>query len=278
MNRYINQIIQATNLSEQQAWWLLEHIVQVSQAELLSQSIVLSPEQEESLQACINQIVHEHKPLTYILGFVPFLNLHIAVHPPILIPRHETEEWVDTLIQRLKDVTSIKKILDIGTGSGAIAIALAKHFPQAQVMAVDINPQAISLTAKNAEINGVKNITGILSDLFDNIPADEKFDLIVSNPPYIPQSASSSISRSVINWEDSKALFAGDIGMDIIEQIFKKSFDYIRHNSNMPFQLVVEIDQSQQHVVSKLAQENNIVCTVEKDLFGNVRTAWCKKE
>lgn len=276
MQDYIKKIVTACSLSKQEAIWLLEHICQEKYTTLLIKN--LTPEQELLLTTYLDQIKKENKPLAYIIGWVPFLNLKINVRPPILIPRPETEEWVNQIIKRLsahKD--EIKKILDVGTGSGVIGLSLAQAFPQANVVALDINDQALQLAKENSKNNTLNNITFIKSNLFEKLE-NQKFDLIVSNPPYIPENVSPSLDTSVLNWEDPDALFSGKEGLDLITKLLEKSYNHIRLNQKLPFQLVIEIDKTHHEIIPALASKHRLNCSIEKDLFGNYRTAWCIKK
>jgi len=138
-------------LAEQEAWWFLEHATGKTQSALLSDdTITLTPEQQKNLDTWVMQRVKEKKPIQYIIGNVPFCNLEILVKPPILIPRPETEEWVSWLIEQLAPVKDEPlQILDLGSGSGCIGLALAKALPQSTVIGLDKNPQAIELAEKN---------------------------------------------------------------------------------------------------------------------------------
>ena len=173
--------------AEREAWWLLEKLTGQFEAELLADSmIILSEEQDEQLQNWINQRVHNKKPLQYILGSVPFCNLDILTASPILIPRPETEEitaWVIDLMK--KNSVSAIEILDLCTGTGCIALSLAKAFPGLAVTGSDINVQAVMLAEKNKKLNNVTNINFLVSDLYGQIDSQKKFDLIISNPPYL---------------------------------------------------------------------------------------------
>jgi len=276
MNQYIVQITQNTNLSTQEAWWLLEHITQSPQTNLIIET-TLSQAQIQQLNQHINQISKEHKPLAYIIGWVPFLDLKLLTQPPILIPRPETEEWVYQLISELKTKSSqIRRILDVGTGSGSIALALAKSFPLAQITAIDINPAALALAQKNTFLNKIPNITFIQSDLFTQIPSRTQFDLIVSNPPYIDPQEKKTMQQTVTAWEDPSALFCDDQGMELIKKIMHQSRSYITPNAQLPYQLVIEFDCSQQEQISQVAFQEGLQCTTRKDSFGNWRTTWCK--
>jgi release factor glutamine methyltransferase len=156
----------------------------------------------------VQKIVEElkkYRPIQYILGESDFFGLKFFVDENVLIPRPETEELVDLILQ--KKIVS-PKILDIGTGSGCIAISLAKNIPNAAVFALEISEKALTVSKKNAIRNNV-NVTFILYDIFDDFPKTlpEKFDIIVSNPPYILPSEKMFMSSNVLDYEPHTALF-----------------------------------------------------------------------
>lgn len=276
MLHIIKKIKQTTNLSEQQAWWLLECITNKSRAQLQFATAQLTPEQQQKLDNHIKEIAIEHKPLAYILGWVPFLDLKLLVTPPTLIPRSETESWVHELISviRRSKVESLT-ILDIGTGSGCIALSLAQAFPTSQIYAVDIALSAIELAQKNAVLNNITNITFVQSDLFRNLPIDLKFDLIVSNPPYIDPAA--TLEACVLGWEDHGALFAKNHGLHIIQEIAAQAQNHVKKNNELQYQLVMEIDASQGDIVKNLLEDYNFnLIEIRKDQFDRDRTVWAK--
>lgn len=276
MKNIIQKIVEATHLSPQQAWWLLEFITDKNRSDLQFSSEPLTVHQEKQLEEYIQHIAIDHKPLAYILGWVPFLDLKLFVTPPTLIPRPETESWVDELIIAIKKSgTENLTILDIGTGSGCIALSLAQAFPAAQVYALDIAQTAITLAQQNAIENNIVNITFLQSDLFSSLPADLRFDLIVSNPPYIDPTA--QLESSVRNWEDHGALFANNHGMQIIDAITQQAKNYLKKNDELDYQLVIEIDASQGAIVQKLLEVCDFAnIEIRKDQFDRVRTAWAK--
>ena len=275
ITQLINRITSSTNLSNQEAWWLLEHITAQSREKLLTTNDI-SKTQIDQLDQILLQIRQDKKPLAYILGFVPFLSLKIKVAPPILIPRPETEEWVEKTIAMLQPIQDQPlKILDIGTGSGCIALALAHHLPNAKITAIDINPQAIALATENTKINNISNVNFLLSDLFKNISNGQKFDLIISNPPYIDKQFLPQLEPQVSGWEDHGALFAKNKGLQIITQILKDSAGFLTHNKKLPTQLIIEIDFNQKDAVLKIAQDLGWNCHAIQDAFGKWRTVWC---
>lgn len=276
MKKYIDLIVQAASISESEAWWLLQHITNKNKAELLL-GHKLTTQEQHALNDAIKLLTHKYKPLSYILGFVPFLNLKIQVQPPILIPRHETEEWVEKIINAYgSKKNEIKTILDIGTGSGCIALALASHFPNAHVTAIDINPQALTLAAQNAQLNNIENISFLQSNLFESINKNQHFDLIVSNPPYIDSEKLNSLPKQVAQWEDHHALFTADHGLEIIKQILTIAPQFLTKN-DLSHQLIIEIDQDQKDLIIDFASKINWLIQPQKDSFGNWRTLWCTK-
>ena len=187
----------------QYAWWLLEAITDQSKINLLTCATPLNERQIRLMHHYINDIVHKHKPLAYVIGHVPFGPLSIIVEPPILIPRPETEEWVMRLIGNIKEPNKQKLIiLDVCTGTGCIALLCAKMLPHSRVYGVDINSQAIALAEKNKRQLGIDNVTFLLSDLFNQLPRGLMYDLIISNPPYISATEYQYLAPSVSLWED----------------------------------------------------------------------------
>lgn len=275
MMQIIKTITSKTNLSLQEAWWLIQAATQQSKEHLICNNYALTEKETQLIESWIQEIQEHHKPLAYILGWQPFLDLKISLQPPTLIPRPETEEWVEATIKMLRQANLNKlTILDIGTGSGCIALALAQALPDSHVYAIDISEHALSLAQKNALQNKITNVTFIKSDLFAAIPTDLKFDLIVSNPPYIPRKA--VLQPSVLNWEDHHALFANRQGIDIIEQIIKNSQAWLQSNS-LPFQLILEIDETHTNLVQKILQTYNFSAIyIKKDAFNKPRTVWVK--
>lgn len=244
-SRFIEPIEQS-----QHAWWILELITKKSRAHLIGeQTISLSQEETKNFISIIEAIVIHYKPFAYIAGTIPFCDFELCIEPPILIPRPETEAWVSDLILKLKNFSENElHILDLGTGSGCIGIALAKAFPRAHVYAFDINQIAINLAEKNRLKNGISNLTCIKSDLFEKAE-NMHFDLIVSNPPYISEEERTAMDQSVLSWEDSRALFAPKNGYEIIEKIAQNGAHYLKQNSilkkyKIP-QLFVEIGHQQ---------------------------------
>lgn len=280
----IKQIVKKLSLeldSQEYAWWLLEAITNKPKYQLLFEAIELNQEQLNKMDDWVEKITKQHMPIQYLIGHVPFLNCEILVEPPILIPRPETEQWCAELIQKLKKLENKNiKILDMCTGSGCIAIAIAKALPQAHVIAVDISDKAIELTQKNIEFNSVINITTIKSDLFENLN-NKKFDLIVSNPPYIDEALFKNLDLSVKNWEDPNALISTEGGLFLIKKIINQGPQFLQANkefleNDIP-QLVIEIDETQGIQVADLMKCSNFKdIKIKKDLSNKDRIVAAK--
>lgn len=274
MKSVIQKIINSTNLQEQEAWWMLEAITaQVKEKLYVLSEKDLSQQEQQTITMWMQKLIHEKTPLAYLIGFVPFLNLHITVQPPILIPRPETEDWIAQLIQIFQPYKhTIKRILEIGTGSGCIALALAQYFKKAHIIATDINPQALQLAHTNAIKNQMTNIQFLQSDLFLQLNNTQCFDLIVSNPPYIDPAT--KLPTQVMQWEDKQALFASNQGLKIIFDIIKQSPQFLCKNSTLPYQLIIEHDSNQHTIIKEYAHQHGWTSISKKDLFNHWRSTW----
>lgn len=266
----------------QHAWWILEHATGLSRLQLLCADEIDHDDVHAKLDHIITQHVTDHKPLAYIIGSVPFCGSLILINPPVLIPRMETEEWVERLINQLrplveKELIEPLSILDLCSGSGCIAIALAKAFLTAQIVALDIEPRAIELIKKNILHNHIPNVTPLHSDLFDALERKPQFDIIISNPPYITPNEYLHLDQSVKNWEDPKALWAEDEGLALIKKIVAHAPAYIRSNAVLKEyaipELIIEIGHTQANVVKTMmtsAGYNDV--QVHKDFAEKDRT------
>jgi release factor glutamine methyltransferase len=165
------------------------------------------------------------EPIAYLLGQREFYGLPLRVSPDVLIPRPETELLVELALERLPQ-NRPARVLDLGTGSGAIAIALAKSRPEAQITAVDISPRALELAQANATQLNASQIAFVASDWFSALPALNRFDLIVSNPPYIAAGDPHLLSKD-IEFEPALALVAGPNGMEAIRRIAPVALNYL---------------------------------------------------
>lgn len=213
-------------------------------------------------------------PIQYITNHQEFMKLDFYVDENVLIPQPDTEILVEEVIKYINENTekfsnsSSIKILDLCTGSGAIAISLAKYIEKAQITATDISNKAIQIAKLNAEKNLVhKKITFIESDMFENIKEDH-FDIIVSNPPYIETNVINTLDKEVQK-EPHIALDGGDDGLKFYRLIIKNAKDYLTSNGKIFF----EIGYNQKEAIFNLIEEfkifKNPVCI--QDLSGNDR-------
>jgi len=246
------QLLQ-TMISQAQAWWILEHVTGQKKEAIIIAQTALTPEHQDSLHAIIARL-QAHEPVAYILRTIPFLNLELTIKKPILIPRPETEFFTEYIIAQLQN-SSVKNILDIGTGSGCIGLSVAHALPHAHVTCTDISGQAIELAEQNKEKNNIKNCTIRQSDLFTNLK-NQIFDVIISNPPYIPDAYKNSLDASVIQYEDHGALFSGPGGLDLITKIIKQSTQHLSDTIDVPFKIALEVDASHAEEFVKLCLKN----------------------
>lgn len=271
----ISHIHAQHNISKNEIWWLLEHVCKKTKTELLF-NISHKPSEEEIilLQTCLHDLTVKNKPLAYIIGYVPFHELTIQVQPPILIPRPETEELVVEIISELQS-SKPQSFLDIGTGSGCIGISMAHAFPKSTVTMIDISQQALFLAQKNSIKNNCENAEFLQSDIYQNLK-NKKFDIIISNPPYIDPIMHESLAPQVKNWEDINALCAQDQGLAIIKIILQNAHQHLSENHNFPFRVALEVDHTQPETVCKIALECGFTnAWWKKDMFGNPRFVYC---
>ena len=173
----------------------------------------------------------EGTPVAYLVGRREFYSLPFRVTPDVLIPRPETELLVVTVLDLAKQGlgTSVPGqptpiIADVGTGSGIIAICLAKNLPASRVTAIDVSPAALAIARENAKQHGVADLIEFIeSDLFAAVPADRRFDFIVSNPPYVSAAEFESLAPDVRKFEPKSALLAGAKGTEVIERLLPQA-------------------------------------------------------
>lgn len=261
-------------LPAQEAWWLLEKLTGLRKSDLLLQeNIDLTDLQITTLNEWVSLRVVYKKPLQYILGFVPFCDLEIFVEPPILIPRPETEEWVSWLINKLEPLKDEAfDVLDLCTGTGCIALAIAQSFKQANVVGSDINASAIKLAKKNQSANAVKNVSWMISDLFQALPSSQKFDLIICNPPYASEDEWTKLDEDVRWWEDKKAIVGGTTGNELYEKVITQSKLWLKKESKFTTytlpNLVLELGIGNEAVERFTQQEYFADVLVHRDMQG----------
>lgn len=227
----------------------------------------LNKKQEVKYKKCIERLI-KGEPIQYIIGKQEFMGIDLIVTNDVLIPQPDTEILVEETIKVAKQYVK-PKILDLCTGSGAIAIAIKKYIPEAEIVASDLSSKALRIANNN---DRTKKIRFILSDLFENI--NEKFDIIVSNPPYIKTEEIKTLSKEVQN-EPLMALDGGQDGLYFYEKIIKQANSYLNQNGY----LCLEIGENQKNEIIKKIQYNGKYTNIQtyKDLGGNDRVITCKK-
>ena len=169
----------------------------------------------------------EGMPVAYIVGRKEFYSLNFRVTPDVLIPRPETEHAVIAVLDLLKSSgLAAPQIVDVGTGSGCIAITIAKHAPQARVTAIDQSPAALAIAAENAATHQVTDrVAFVESDLLTALPGDQRFDIIVSNPPYVTEAEWAELSPGVRDFEPRMALVGGTTGLEITTRLVAQAVE-----------------------------------------------------
>ena len=223
----------------------------------------VTEEEKEFVEEIYTKLAN-HIPAQYIIGHAEFFGMQLKVDERVLIPRPETEELVELILaENLKDNL---KVLDIGTGSGAIALVLAKNRPDWSVTAADISQDALELATENANVQNL-NLSFIKSDCFSKISS--KYDIIVSNPPYISRADEVEVGLNVLHSEPHLALFADEDGLAIYRRIAEDSKDYLNDGGK----IYLEIGYKQGQSVPDLFRENFPEKRVRtlKDQFGQDR-------
>ncbi|OFX88336.1 MAG: protein-(glutamine-N5) methyltransferase, release factor-specific [Bacteroidetes bacterium GWF2_33_16] len=213
----------------------------------------------------IDQIISElkvNKPIQYIIGQTEFYNLYFNINSGVLIPRPETEELVHWIIN--ENHKAFYKILDIGTGSGCIAISLAKNMPASIVSAIDVSNEALSLARKNCVLNNVDIQLFYFNILQNNISINETYDIIVSNPPYVTESEKKFMNPNVIDYEPHLALFVPD--NDPLK-FYREIIKFAKSHLNQSGKIYFEINESFGPDIALLLEEENFSeIIIKKDI------------
>lgn len=242
---------------------LLQHVLNVNRAWLIThENDALEANAHSAFEALLNRRL-AGEPIAYILGYQEFYGLKLKVTSDTLIPRTDTETLVEAVLAKVLQNDSLK-ILDLGTGTGAIALAIAKHRAFTQVTAVDASKNALKIAKKNAQILQIANVQFINSDWFSALKG-QKFDVIVSNPPYIE---ANDPHLAKLTFEPISALTSGADGLDDIRKIAQSALIYLKPQG----WLMLEHGYNQAEKIQDLLAENGLTdITTIKDLGGNDR-------
>ena len=261
----IYSLSEATTMTD----WIFENVASIQRADVIKTPNL---ELSQSILAELDNRIHQlllHKPIQYILGEAWFYDMKLKVDENVLIPRPETEELVGMIITNNQQNTDIK-ILDIGTGSGCIPIALKKHLPNAVITSIDFSEGAILVAKENADIQNT-SIQFIHADFLDETGwgSFPKFDLIVSNPPYIPLNEKEKMDKNVTAYEPGMALFVPDNDPLLF---YKKIAAFGKKHLNPEGKIYLEIHEDYAKetaaAFTALQYENAII---KEDMFGKER-------
>ncbi len=253
------------NLEKEAIKLLVLELSQMDGATFFSKLNDQIPEEQKAVfDKAINLYLNEHLPVQHIIGYTYFYGYKMKVSDKVLIPRPETEELVSYVMQTYDDVfgSQVVKIVDVGTGSGAIAIALAKEEPKFEVVATDISSEALDVAKENAALNGV-HIEFLEGNMLDPlIERGLKFDILVSNPPYIPDNE--YVEDIVKNNEPNIALFGGLDGMHFYDVILSNASKVLKSKNIILFEHSYSKKKEMEHLARKYFPKANV--EVIKDL------------
>jgi release factor glutamine methyltransferase len=255
------------------AAYLLRHNLGISKASLIANhDRLLTDEELAAYQAMIARRL-TNEPIQYIIGEREFYGLPLHVNPAVLIPRNSTEHVVEAVLEEFKArADEVLRIVDVGTGSGAIAIALAHHLPQAQVTALDLSAEALVVAASNAELNHVaERVRCLQSDLLSAVAGEAAFDAVVCNPPYIP-SVDRDTLHPQVHFEPEVSLYGGPAGLDLYRRLIPQAWAALKPNGL----LALEIGHGQRDAIELLLGDWNEVRFVD-DLLGIPRVGLARR-
>ena len=238
----------------------------------LKSETLINPETFEYFETIISRLL-TYEPIQYILGTTAFFGLEFKVDSNVLIPRPETEELVAWILKQTDSSQSLK-ILDIGTGSGCIAISLAKHLPNAEIYALDVSPKALEIAELNAQQNAVK-LNMIQANVLEWKPTDLSFDLIVSNPPYVRESEKERMAPNVLEHEPHLALFVeNDNPLVFYRAIVELGKQTLKKQGQLYFEINEYLGKETQALFSSDTFED---VQLKSDIFGKHRMICAQK-
>ena len=249
--------------------WVFDNIANIKKADLIKNPMQQVPAPAiKKIAEKLEQLL-SHQPVQYVLGQTTFYNLPFQVNDKVLIPRPETEELTNLVINSWRFETKQVSVLDIGTGSGCIAITIKKHLPSTKVIALDVSYDALEIAHKNS----ITNKTNVQCSLFDFLdesrwPELMLFDVIISNPPYIPIAEKEKMEKHVVDYEPHGALFVPDNNpLLFYEKIAKFGRSHLNYNGKV----YLETHEDYAKDVAALFTPTYNQVMIKKDLFGKER-------
>lgn len=258
---------------------LLSHVLDMKRIELYTQfDKPLSKKQLDELHGLVRR-AGQNEPIAYLVGKTEFYSLQLNVAPDCMIPRPETELLVERAIEFLRKRTGGQFVCDLCTGCGCIAVAIAKNYPAAHILATDISDAALAVAAQNLEKYELQGRIQLrCGDLFDPIMPQldvSKFDLIVCNPPYVSAAEYEKLDKNIKDYEPKSALFAGEDGLDIYRRIAEKVDQFLKPDAA----LMLEIGYGQGQAVRELLDQTGVFgeIKIERDFSDNDRVVTATK-
>lgn len=261
----VYSLSEATNITD----WVFEKKASLKRSDILKNpGKVITSAADKLIQEALQELL-THKPVQYVLGEAWFYHMKLKVNEHVLIPRPETEELVEQLIKDRKSKLTDPAILDIGTGSGCIPIAIKKHLPAAIITSIDVSEKAIELAKENAALHNA-HINFIQLDFLDESKRNglPMFDIIISNPPYIPFNEKEKLDRNVTAFEPHLALFVPDDS----PLIFYQEIALFGKNNLLPNgKIYLETHEKLAKEVAALFMKDYQTVMIKKDIYGNER-------
>ncbi len=259
-----------SGISQVDAEYLLAHVLGISRMDLhnsvLVERVLSEVSESEVFQEQFLNLMERrinHEPLQYLTGVAPFRYLEVAVGPGVLVPRPESELLVDAVLTHIKNLPSPVSIIDLGAGSGALALAIATEAPGSRVIAVEKSPEAIYWLKKNVSVIA-ENVRVVEGDVAEVLPG-VKCDVVIANPPYIPDAQ--ELPRDVIGFEPHAALFGGPSGMEL-PRIFIKAAARLLKPAGV---LVIEHTENQAAAIASELASDFLSITLHDDLVARPR-------
>ena len=253
--------------------WLLADTLDIKRLDLyLKFDRPLSERELDRLRPLVKRRA-DHEPLQYILGFTEFMNARIRVGPEVLIPRIETEQLVELILEHYPDQDASRNVLDIGTGSGCIPVALKMERTQWEITGIDISEPALELARENAEANGV-DVSFLKGDIlnWESLALEGAYDIVVSNPPYVHPAEKEVLEKQVTEFEPSVALFTDDLEK-IYKCIIQCSGEWLRDGGR----LYLELHEHHAQEIADLFEPSGWDVTIRQDYEKKSRFIFAEK-